>query len=80
MDAVDWTALSVLVVVVVGAVGYLARDLHVQVHRLEARIDARFEQVDTQLDRVDSRFDRVEQRIDGLTERYVRHLEAHAAH
>ena len=80
MDAVDWTALSVLVAVVVGAVGYLARDLHVQVHRLEARIDARFEQVDTQFDRVDSRFDRVEQRIDGLTERYVRHLEAHAAH
>ena len=80
MDAVDWTALSVLVAVVVGAVGYLARDLHVQVHRLEARIDARFEQVDTRFDRVDSRFDRVEQRIDGLTERYVRHLEAHAAH
>ena len=94
MDAVDWTALSVLVAVVLGAVGYLARDLHVQLHRLEARIDARFEQVDARFDRVDSRFDRVdsrfeqvdnrfdrvEQRIDGLTERYVRHLEAHAAH
>jgi hypothetical protein len=73
MEAVDWTALSVLAAVVLGAIGYLARDMHRQLHALEVRIDARFTQVD-------GRFDRVEQRIDALTERYVRHLEAHASH
>lgn len=87
MEAVDWTALGVLTAVVLAAVGYLARDMHVQLHRLEARLDARFEQVERQFEQVerrfeqvDGRFDRVERRLDDLTERYVRHLEAHAAH
>jgi hypothetical protein len=80
MEAVDWTALSVLAAVVLGAIGYLARDMHRQLHALEMRMDARFTQVDARFTQVDGRFDRVEQRIDALTERYVRHLEAHASH
>lgn len=80
MEAVDWTALGVLAAVVLGAVGYLARELHVQLHRLEARLDARFEQIERRFEQIDARFDRVERRLDDLTERYVRHLEAHAAH
>jgi hypothetical protein len=66
MDAVDWTALSVLVTlfvaIVLGAIGYLAR------------------QMNTRFDRVDNRFDRVEDRFERLEERYVRHLELHAGH
>jgi hypothetical protein len=66
MDAVDWTALSVLVTVfvavVLGAFGFLAR----QMNRLE--------------DRMVTRFDGVDARLDRLEERYVRHLELHATH
>lgn len=46
MDAVDWTALSVLVTVfvaiVLGAFGYLSR----QISRLEDRVDARFDRLE----------------------------------
>jgi hypothetical protein len=73
MDAVDWTALSVLVTVfvavVLGAFGFLAR----QISRLDDRVSRLDEKMDT-------RFDRVDARIDRLDERYVRHLELHATH
>ena len=66
MDAVDWTALSVLVTmfvaIVLGAFGYLVREMH----RLHDQIKARFDRIDARLDR--------------LEERYVRHLELHAGH
>ena len=68
MDAVDWSGLGVLAALMVGCIGYLAR----QLNRLEDRMNARFDQVDV-------RFDRVDARIDRLEERYVRHLELHAS-
>jgi len=39
MSAVDWTALSVLAGVVLGAVGYLSRQMNARFDRVEARID-----------------------------------------
>jgi len=72
MDAVDWTALSVLVTifvaVVLGAFGYLSR----QISRFEDRVAARFDQVDARIDGVEARLGA---RIDRLEERYIRFLE-----
>ena len=45
MEVVDWTGLSVLAGLIVGAFGYLSR----QMHRMEDRLLAR-------LDRIDERF------------------------
>jgi hypothetical protein len=73
MEAVDWTALSVLTAVVLGALGYVVREMH----RLEVRLEARFE---AGFDAIERRLDAIDRRFDLLEERYVRHLEAHAAH
>ena len=51
MDAVDWTALSALAAIVLGAVGYLSRQM-----------TARFDQVDARIDRLDARIDRLDER------------------
>lgn len=51
VDAVDWTAPSVLAGLVLGAVGYLSRQMH-----------TRFDQVDARIDRVDARIDRLDER------------------
>ena len=52
MSPVEWTAIGVLAVVLVGSLGYLAR----RIDRLEARMDARFDRVDDRLDRLDERY------------------------
>lgn len=39
MDAVDWTALSVLAGIVLGASGYLSHQMNARFDRVEARID-----------------------------------------
>jgi hypothetical protein len=64
MDVVDWSALSVLAAVMLGAVGYLSR----QINRVEERLSGRMDRME---DRFSSRFDRLE-------EQYIRHLELHA--
>lgn len=49
MDAVDWTGLSVLAGIVLGSVGFLAR----QMHRMEDRLRS---EIVPRLDRIDERF------------------------
>jgi hypothetical protein len=71
MDAVDWSGLGVLAVLLVACVGYLSR----QVSRVEDHLRG---EMATQFAAVDARFDRVDARLDRLEERYVRHLEQHA--
>lgn len=71
MDAVDWTALSALAAIVLGSVGYLA-------HRLE-RLADRIDGLETRLDdRLRAEIGSVRADVAALSERYVRHLEAHA--
>jgi hypothetical protein len=66
MDAVDWTAVSVLAALMFGALGYIVR----QLNRVEQRLSLRMDRME---DRFGARFDRLE-------EQYIRHLEAHATH
>ena len=39
MEAVDWTALSALAAIVLGAVGYLSRQMNTRFDRVDARLD-----------------------------------------
>jgi hypothetical protein len=64
MGSVDWAALSALAMVVLGAVGYLSR----QISRLEERFTLKIDRLE----------DHLGGRIDRLEEQYIRHLEAHA--
>ena len=65
MEAVDWTALSVLAALMIGAIGCLSR----RIGRLEERMNGRIDRLE---ERMNAHFAQ-------LDERYVRHLEAHAA-
>jgi hypothetical protein len=77
MDAVDWTAVSVLAALMFGALGYIVR----QLNRVEQRLSLRMDRMDDRLnDRMDRMEDRFSARFDRLEEQYIRHLEAHATH
>jgi hypothetical protein len=82
MDAVDWTGLGVLAALMVGCVGYLAR----QIDRVRSDMTAGHLELGARIDRqTDSvRSDMTDghrelgTRIDRLSDAYVRHLEHHA--
>ena len=77
MDAVDWTAVSVLAALMFGALGYITRHLGHQIADLGSRLDRVEDRLSERMDRMEDRFSA---RFDRLEEQYIRHLEAHAAH
>lgn len=61
----EWAQFGMLAGLIVTGFGYLTRLIHREVDGLEVRLTARL--------------DHIEARLDRLEERYVRHLEQHAA-
>jgi len=81
MDVVDWSALSVLAAVMLGAVGYLSRQFSRELARAEQSLGGRIDRVEDRLnERIDRMDDHFGARFDRLEEQYIRHLEAHATH
>ena len=78
MDAVDWTGLGVLAALMVGCVGYLAR----QIDRLRSDMSDGQRDVGARIDRLQSDMTQGNRelgaRIERLSDAYVRHLEHHA--